>query len=396
MKKFIILSVFVITTLGCERTNEEIKPTAIDIATLKIEVAKNYSNLVYANYEDCYNTALSLKSAIDAFVAAPSEAGLTTAQNAWKAARIPYSQTDAFRFYGGPIDDENGPEGRLNAWPLDEGYIDYTETNGAIVNGGIINNTTNFATLTKESISAANENEGESNISIGYHAIEFLLWGQDKYAGSPGKRPYTDYITNSTASTALNAARRGQYLQLCVDILIDDLAYLKEQWKDGGSYRNKITNSDSSSYYISKFFDGIGKLSKGELAGERMTVSVSSGDQEDEHSCFSDFTTTDIQNNFKGIKNVYLGSYTNISGTVTSGKSLADLVRSVNIAADDSVKVSLQRAELKMGLISNPYDQAILKESNIILNAAAELKKLSDKIADAGFKLGYTVNTNLD
>src|SRR5690349_15836083 len=86
-------------------------------------VAEQYAKNVHANYVECLDKARALKTAIDAFVASPSAATQDAAKAAWIAARLPYGPTEVYRFYGGPIDDEaTGPEGALNAWPLDENY----------------------------------------------------------------------------------------------------------------------------------------------------------------------------------------------------------------------------------------------------------------------------------
>ena len=61
--------------------------------------------------------------ALGRFAAAPSGAGLVSARETWLAAREWYGLTEAFRFYGGPIDGDDGPEGRINAWPLDENSV---------------------------------------------------------------------------------------------------------------------------------------------------------------------------------------------------------------------------------------------------------------------------------
>ena len=88
------------------------------------DVLATYADIALAGYEDSLITAKALDAAIDALIANPSEETLTAAREAWKAARIPYQQTEAFRF-GNPIVDEW--EGRVNAWPLDEGLIDYVD-----------------------------------------------------------------------------------------------------------------------------------------------------------------------------------------------------------------------------------------------------------------------------
>src|SRR5690606_29119095 len=93
-------------------------------APAEADVLTSYADIALAGYEDALATAKALDAAIDALIATPSEATLAAAKTAWIAARVPYQQTEAFRF-GNPIVDEW--EGRVNAWPLDEGLIDYVD-----------------------------------------------------------------------------------------------------------------------------------------------------------------------------------------------------------------------------------------------------------------------------
>src|SRR5690606_15623750 len=85
-------------------------------------VVQNYADIALAGYHDSLTRAGALQAAVRHLVAAPSQASLKAARDAWLAARVPYMQTEAFRF-GNPIVDDW--EGRVNAWPLDEGLIDY-------------------------------------------------------------------------------------------------------------------------------------------------------------------------------------------------------------------------------------------------------------------------------
>ena len=149
-------------------------------------------------------SAKQLQAAIAAFVAAPSDATSAAAKEEWLAARDDYLPTEVYRFYDGPIDHpKTGLEGQINAWPLDEAYIDGVTDDPE---SGIINDTSTYPEITEDVLVEANEKGGETNISTGWHAIEFLLWGQDSTTGQPGARPVTDY------TTAANAARRAGYL----------------------------------------------------------------------------------------------------------------------------------------------------------------------------------------
>jgi putative iron-regulated protein len=383
-KSFAILSILALTVLAwsCKKDGEP------SVETLEKEAIANYAAIVYASYEDSYNTAVILKQKIDAFVAAPTAQTLEDCKTAWKAARIPYGQTEAFRFYGGPIDDANGPEGLINSWPLDESYIDYVQGNA---NAGLINKTD--LTLTKQTIESLNqtggatEEQSEVNVATGYHAIEFLLWGQDFSTNGPGNRPYTDYVAG-TGGTAKNQARRGQYLKLIAELLVDNLAYVKDQWKTDGAYRTAFLKQTDITTALKNVFTGLGELSKGELAGERMIVAAESKDQENEHSCFSDNTHIDIQMNFKGIQNGYFGKYTRVDGSVIQGRSFAEIVEKASKTKATAITAAFQDAETKISQIPTPFDQAIVNSSDKILTAAEALSGLSDKLVDGAFDLG--------
>ena len=86
------------------------------------DVAKQYTTVAHAVFQDALTTAENLDAAVDKLVANPSEQTLADAKAAWKAARVPYQQSEVFRFGNTIVDDW---EGQLNAWPLDEGLIDY-------------------------------------------------------------------------------------------------------------------------------------------------------------------------------------------------------------------------------------------------------------------------------
>jgi putative iron-regulated protein len=314
-------------------------------------VLNHYANLVYANYEDTLNTALALQKAIDAFLASPSADTQKAAQQAWRTARESYGQTEAFRFYGGPIDDDNGPEGRINAWPMDESFVDSVEGNP---NAGLVNDRS-FA-ISKESLSGQNERGGEENIATGYHAIEFFLWGQDFNDNGPGNRSFTDFVDGK----APNADRRREYLKVVTELLIDDLTTLTKAWRPGSklNYRARFVEGDQES--LRKMFVALGSLSRGELAGERLEVALHSQDQEDEHSCFSDNTHRDAVLNATGIENVWLGRYRRADGSVLQGPSLKDLVAAKDAALADRTSKQIATSVANAQAIQAPFDREIV------------------------------------
>lgn len=317
-------------------------------------VAAHYATLVHANYSDTLAAAKTMQDAIKAFTAAPSQANLDAARKAWLAAREFYGQTEAFRFYGGPIDDDNGPEGQLNAWPMDESYVDYIDGKKT---AGLVNN--RKQPITRKALAAQNEKGGEENVATGWHAIEFLLWGQDLSETGPGNRSFEDFVDGK----APNADRRRQYLNVVTELLIDDLNGLVKAWAPGAknNYRAKFEKGGNES--LRKMFVAMGSLSRGELAGERLEVALASQDQEDEHSCFSDNTHRDAVTNAKGIENVWLGRFVRADGSTLQGPSLRDLVAAKDAALADKTTKQLRTSVEAAEAIPAPFDRAIVAGS---------------------------------
>lgn len=313
-------------------------------------VAQHYVQLVHANYADTLAAAKEMQTAIHTFIAAPSTETLAAARKSWLAARDFYGQTEAFRFYGGPIDDDNGPEGRMNAWPLDESYVDYVQGKPK---AGFINNP-KFK-ITKANLAKMNERGGEENVSTGWHAIEFLLWGQDLSDTGPGNRSFEDYVDGKTP----NADRRRQYLKVVTELLIDDLGAMARAWAPGGkNYAARFAQGGQES--VRKIIVGMGSLSRGELAGERMEVALASQDQEDEHSCFSDNTHRDIVANALGIRNAWLGQYKRRDGSLLSGPGVRDLVAAADAPLADKAKAQLDASVKATEAIQAPFDREII------------------------------------
>jgi putative iron-regulated protein len=346
-----------------------------------------YADIAYASYSDALSAAQDLEAAVDAFLASPSDATLGAARQAWLDAREPYGQTEAYRFANGPIDDADGPEGLLNAWPLDEAYVDYVMGDPG---AGIVARADLYPTLDMALLEELNEAGSEENVSAGYHAIEFLLWGQDLSATGPGARPFTDY------TTAANAERRGQYLAAASDLLLVHLQELVDAWApdQAGNYRAAFEALDEDEA-IRNVFSGIGTLAKSELAVERIFVAYTNRDQEDEHSCFSDNTHRDIVANAQGIANVYRGRYTRPDGSVVSGASFAGLVRSADEALADRVDAATTAALQATEAIPAPFDQALIAQDERVLAAVDALQDLGDLYVEAARVLGVQVNAEL-
>ena len=350
--------------------------------------ATTYADLVFASYSDTVAATKQLQSDIAAFVADPTDETLQTAKDSWLAARDAYGPTEVYRFSDGPIDNpDDGPEGQINAWPMDEAYVDYVDDDPE---AGIINDTAGVPEITRDVIVEANEEGGETNISTGWHAIEFLLWGQDLSEDGPGERPVTDY------TTAPNAERRAQYLTEVTDLLVEDLEGVTEQWDpEGGEYRTEFLADPDQA--VTDILRGMGALSAGELAGERIAVALDTKEQEDEHSCFSDNTLADVINNATGIQRAYTAEYEGVDGT-----SLSDVVEEVDpelnqdlleqLEANVALAESLEEFGTFEEIIRSDDDSEGRKKMNELVE---NLQAQGDAIAALGAALGYEVSLEI-
>jgi putative iron-regulated protein len=337
------------------------------------QVLRHYADLAHAEYEDSLTAALALQEAVDGLVARPTEADLAEARRAWRAARVPYQQTEAYRFGNASVDDW---EGRVNAWPLDEGLIDYVDASyggesdenpyysaNVIAHPRLVlsGRTIDASTISKELLADELQevDQIEANVATGYHAIEFLLWGQDLNGTGPGAghRPASDF--DPGRCTGGNCERRAAYLRVATNLLVSDLQWMTGQWaKDGAARRSLVDGNPKDG--IAAILTGMGSLSYGELAGQRMKLGLMLHDPEEEHDCFSDNTHWSYYYDALGIRNVYTGAYTRIDGTELRGPSLSQLVAATDPAADKGVRNRLDATLTKMqGLVDSAETKGV-------------------------------------
>jgi len=233
--------------LGCATI-----PAALAQTPDAAAVAQTYAAIAQATFADMLTAGLALQVAANALLAGPSDATLAAARDAWRAARVPYAQTEMFRF-GNPVVDAWEP--RVNSWPLDAGLIDCgdlgyggaTDENPAAVLNVIADPVLRLAagdvdagTITPALLAKALHGlDGvDANVATGCHAIEFLSWGQDLNGTGAGaaQRPFTDY-GQGDGCTGGNCDRRAAYLTAPTDLLVADLRQISAAWAPGRQCR---------------------------------------------------------------------------------------------------------------------------------------------------------------
>ncbi len=371
-------ALLLVASLATLRAQSPAQATAF--ARLQADVVAAHAAHCHALYLAVEQKAKLLAQAIDALLTAPDETTLAAARRAWCEARVVYGKTEVLRFHDGPIEPI---EPFLNAWPIDEAY------NDAVVGhptAGIVNDPVRYPSLGAAVLAIANERGGEANVSTGWHAIEFLLWGQDLNGTGPGagNRPWTDYARGATCTHG-NCDRRGQYLTAATELLVDDLGWMARQWAKGGKARQALAKRGPDGG-ISAILTGIGSLSYGELAGERMKLGLMLHDPEEEHDCFSDNTHNSHYYDVVGMRAVWSGTYRRTDGSTVTGPSPADLTKATDPALAAEMQAKLDATEAAMRRVKEraetreAYDQMIgadNPEGNAVVQAAID--RLTDQ-----------------
>ncbi|MCA9616895.1 MAG: iron-regulated protein [Sandaracinus sp.] len=350
---------------------------------------ETYARIVHATYQDTAAATHAMDSALEALVATPSATTLEAAQDAWRDARVPYLQTEVFRFYDGPIDGMDGnPEGFINGWPMDEQTVDYVE--GDETAGRI--NDPSFV-IAADALLDGNGVGGEADIVTGWHPIEFLLWGQDLTAPSerlPGQRSFEDFATTD------NADRRGLYLTTLGDLLVGHMDELVDAWDPASTdnYRAAFL-ADAPEESLRKVLTGLIIFAGFESAGERMQAALDAGDQEEEHSCFSDNTHVDAIEDVRGVRNVWMGRYVRTDGSVVEGTGLRAVVEELDATLAAEITASIDAALASAESIPVPFDLAIMPgntEGNAAVQATIDaLRQTEMRLTQVFVELGFTV-----
>lgn len=381
---------------GAENTDSKTSSAAEQAHTDRLLIS--YADMAHAAYKDALETAKTLQTAVNTYVETPTQANLDAAKAAYKAARQPYSQTEVFRFDEGfvtanekrAIGSVDGWEGQVNAWPLDEALIDYVSDNyegeynspdniinsDSITVGSIKQDT---STITPELLAEMNEIGGsEANVTTGYHAIEFLLWGQDTngVGEGAGNRPVSDYVTTDGECTsgetkntdASICERRGQYLKAVTQLLVDDLTAMEAEWQpDSENTLRSDMMARKDKNALRQILYQMGSLALGELASERIQVAFVTGSTEDEHECFSDLTHLSYANNARGIQNIFNGSYKTVAGKTVGGYGLKNyLVDTGNKEAADKLAADFAKVEAAFNVIVEKAEKEGIKVDQMI------------------------------
>ncbi len=383
----------VLVLLGCVP-----KPSDDD----KRVVLASYRTQAYLLYSDAFAASEALYAALNTLVDRPSAASLAAARQAWRAARVPYSQTEALRFGHWFVDQW---EEKINRWPVDEGFIDYVDeryrasSSNAWAHANIIaaehidvrGRSVPLPYMVHRQLTMLEMESGvESIVASGFHAIEFMLWGQDVSSEQPlsGQRPWSDFAYGAACSDGAitgvdesHCRKRREFLLTLALQLRSTLLEMREHWSAApGSPGSRLLAGDVD-VGLGRMLLGMAAMSIEELAGERIQAALLSGSPEDEQDCFSDDTFQSLWYNALGVENVYYGRYRG-SQDFTATLSLAVLASRYQPALAADLDAAFARskqlfAEIRHRGVSGEqyFDQLIHDEPALLRTTITALQR---------------------
>ena len=324
------LSVLSIFFVGCSLTgcgSDDDDDDAITTAAGEAEAfdasttLNDFANgVVLATYTDLDNKADELLGAVQALNAAPNQAHLELAQNAWKATRRPWEQSEAFLF--GPVDTQ-GLDPALDSWPVNRVDLD-----GVLGSG--------------QALTAASIDALEDTLK-GFHTIEYLLFRE-------GNQRKAEDIT----------PRELEYLVATTENLKAKTAQLRNAWDPSGeNYTGEVANAGDTSTIYQSQKDAMQEMVNGmiviadEVANGKISDPFNEKDTTLVESQFSFNSISDFQDNIRGIQNVYMGKFT------ADGQGLNEFVNAADAALDARFQTEVQTAIDTIGAIPDPFRDSI-------------------------------------
>ena len=336
----LLASVFVV---GCGSDDETDEPddsqaAAFDASTMLNDFA---NTVVLATYTELDNKAGELLTAVKALAANTSQANLEKAQQAWKATRRPWEQSESFLF--GPVDTQ-GLDPALDSWPVDHVNLQSVlDSNDA---------------LTVDFVS------GLEDTQKGFHTIEFLLFRD-------GNQRKASDITD----------RELAYLVSTTENLKASTSQLRLAWApEGENFSNTVAQAGAGSAVYPSQSAAVQEMINGmiviadEVANGKISDPYNESDTTLVESQFSFNSITDFQDNIRGIQNVYMGKY------MTDGQGLNEFVNSKDADLDARFQQEVQAAIDAIGAIPNPFRDSITANRGAVQTAIEAVSKVQQTL----------------
>ena len=253
----------------------------------------NLSLLIYTQFSESLTQAQQLEQDIAGLLYSPTPDKLASARQTWRQAYDAFLASRLFSHL--PIMDP--PEWQqkeiglgntlqlLDSWPIEGGYIDYVE---GYPFSGIVNDLA--LSLTEETVLEQHAFYDSSSASVGFHVLEFLLWGES------GQRQASDFVAQENTSAVLdvteeeqalglaandieasiqNHQRRRQYLQIVTELLLSHIQRLQRRWEPANGYYATVLQQSEPEQVVTAAFMAAQQLISEDLLNQRLNADSS-------------------------------------------------------------------------------------------------------------------------
>jgi putative iron-regulated protein len=336
---------------GCDQPNDGKPLAAVPVATaahnreLSSTLNEQLDEAAFAAFTQASQSSTALLEETRQFLDSPNATTLATLRAHWRQAYSDFLKTRFFGFL--PISDppdwqrqhigNRGTLALLDTWPIEGGYIDYLPE---YPYSGIVNDLT--LELSADSLLSQHGLSDVSSASLGFHPMEFLLWGAD------GQRSASDYLplnnatpgfegstdeppmSTDTADTdnsndqdsgdennegaasefsdnesdgllaipVQNNLRRRQYLLLVAEHINEHIHRLQRRWEPGNGYYSTLISRSKPGQTLSAGLMAAQKLLNDELISKRLVLPSSE---------FSTSSRQDLHTLVQGLESWILG-----------------------------------------------------------------------------------------
>ncbi len=290
--------------------------------------------------DDLSARLIELRLACEQFALKVNLPSLRDAQDAWRAARVPWKQADAFGF---------GPATDLRLVAAMDQAVDFAKVEEEVAG-------------TAEISEAAVTDMGANR--KGFHALEYLLFGPNEAAQLAMFT--TDLRRRALAvAYAQNLERRGKELRAAWTGEQDLLAH------PGVANETYPTVADSIDAFVNESVF-LAELAADARLGKPSGTATGGVPQLDlVESRPSDNSLQDLTNTLRGIRNIYFGSRDG-----RPGKGIGKLIVASSPSTDRDVREALAASLAAVAAIPRPYEAALEAHAPEIDVALTQIKEL--------------------
>ena len=265
-----------------------------------------------------------LQSSIVMLTGQATNENLSLSKKTWLDAHSAYELTTLHRYFAMQLLEEQNSlalmqiQYQINHWPIIPGYIDYV--NGYPDSGIVHDINVNL------DVSSLREQHGTfdvSEVTLGFHVIEFLLWGDDNDA-VPRPADEFDAVLELTPKETesgysleqLSNNRRRVFLSIATDTLVKDFQALQSLWLSEEPSIRRGIESKSVTEIILILADSMSAMLTEELLLRSLYPMLNGNFAESIQSPYSRSTQNAVSSQLSGLERLLLERQTESGATL--------------------------------------------------------------------------------